>query len=199
MIRLIIATNIPSVTCLFQFLFVVFYLNFEQREKRTHLRKAAASYEADQVTLQRLSTLDGSKPPLLIINNVKDRPPDETPLQSSPKENENKTSQLRHCLISACAQRDGPGISKVRCKVVVRTNSFWKNLRERMRDITTHSAFDVVIVVLILLNTIVLAMYHHGIDPKFRQVLDYVNLVSRLGIPGLKSSIFFIIRRNLWP
>lgn len=75
----------------------------------------------------------------------------------------------------------------MQCKFVVRTNSFWKNLRERMRDITTHSAFDAVIVVLILLNTIVLALYHHGIDPKFRQVLDYVNLVSRPRIPGFKS------------
>ena len=79
----------------------------------------------------------------------------------------------------------------MQCKVVVRTNSFWKNLRDRMRDITTHSAFDAVIVVLILLNTIVLALYHHGIDPKFRQVLDYVNLVSRPRIPGFKSPLFF--------
>ena len=80
----------------------------------------------------------------------------------------------------------------MQCKVVVRTNSFWKNLRERMRDITTHSAFDAVIVVLILLNTIVLALYHHGIDPKFRQVLDYVNLVSMTKNTGIQISMIFL-------
>lgn len=47
-----------------------------------------------------------------------------------------------------------------------------------MYDITSHSTFDVIIVILILLNTIVLALYHHGIGPEFRHVLDYINLVS---------------------
>ena len=54
--------------------------------------------------------------------------------------------------------------------------------------ITSHSTFDAVIVVLILLNTVVLALYHHGINKDFRHVLDYVNLVSDTSsLPQLPS------------
>ena len=61
-----------------------------------------------------------------------------------------------------------------------------------MRDITAHPAFDAVIVVLILLNTIVLSLYHHGIDAKFRHVLDYVNLVSKTAFQHITTTYFFI-------
>ena len=66
----------------------------------------------------------------------------------------------------------------VRCYALLRVGAFFKRVRKCMNDIISHSTFDVVIVVMILLNTIVLALYYHGIHPDFRHILDYVNLVS---------------------
>ena len=62
-----------------------------------------------------------------------------------------------------------------------------------MRDIVAHSGFDVVIVVLILLNTIVLAVYHYGIDAEFRHVLDNVNLVSYC----IHDLAYFVQNKNI--
>ena len=106
------------------------------------------------MALKHLKTLDGSSPL------------------------EVKTDAIDNCLIPACTLRDSSGITKVQCNVVFREDSFIETIRQRMRVIMTHSGFDAVIVVLILLNTIVLAVYHHGIDAKFRHVLDNINLVS---------------------
>ncbi|XP_078349240.1 sodium channel protein 1 brain-like [Oculina patagonica] len=159
----------------------VVYLSYEmelcseekEREKRNYLRRTAPSYQADEETLKHLVTLDGSLPPPLKTDAVDNG----ISLDSSSNESETKGSQLHHCLIPACALRDKSGIAKVQCKVVLREDSFFKTMRQRMRDITAHSGFDAVIVVLILLNTIVLALYHHGIEAEFRHVLDIVNLV----------------------
>ena len=70
-------------------------------------------------------------------------------------------------------------MSIVTSNALLHVKSFWKKVQKCMRHITSHSTFDVVIITLIGLNTIVLALYHHGIHPQFRNVLDYVNLVSK--------------------
>lgn len=54
--------------------------------------------------------------------------------------------------------------------------------RQNIQDIVNHPAFDVIVIVLILLNTVVLATYHHGIDAQSECVLDSVNLVSEDGV-----------------
>ena len=141
------------------------------------MRRNAPSYQADEVTLKHLVTLDGTSPPVLTAD-AQDKEYKGALKNSTSNANEIKGSQLRHCLIPVCARRDGPGIRKVQCRVVLRQDSCFKTIRQRMRDITSHPGFDAVIVVLILLNTIVLAVYHHGIDPQFRHILDNVNLVS---------------------
>lgn len=141
------------------------------------MRRTAPSYQADEETLKHLVTMDGSYPPVLITDALDKETSRGASADSTTNENETKRSQLRHCLIPACALRDSSGIRKVQCQVVLREHSCFRTIRQRMRDITAHSGFDAVIVVLILLNTIVLAVYHHGIDPKFRHILDNVNLV----------------------
>ena len=142
------------------------------------MRRTAPSYQADEETLKHLVTLDGCSPPVPATDPpVKDTSQGASS-DSTSNANEIKDSKLRHCLIPVCGRRDGPGIRKVQCRVVVRQDSCFKTIRQRMRDITAHPGFDAVIVVLILLNTIVLALYHHGIDAKFRHILDNVNLVS---------------------
>lgn len=142
------------------------------------MRRTAPSYQADEETLKHVVTLDGSSPPVLTTDSPDKDTSKGTSTDSTSNANETKGSQLRHCLITVCGGRDGLGIRKVQCRVVLRQDSCFKTIRQRMRDITAHPGFDAVIVVLILLNTIVLALYHHGIDTKFRHILDYVNLVS---------------------
>lgn len=89
-------------------------------------------------------------------------------------------SELSHCLLPGCLLRERVGVSVFKSNGVLRAIAWWKGIRQGLKDLTLHSTFDVVIVTLILLNTIVLASYYHGINPEFRQVLDYVNLVSEL-------------------
>ena len=69
-------------------------------------------------------------------------------------------------------------MSTLTSSAILDVKSFWKRVRKCMRVITSHSTFDAVIVTLIVLNTIVLALYYHGIHPQFRNVLDNMNLVS---------------------
>ena len=54
---------------------------------------------------------------------------------------------------------------------------FYKPMRTGMRSIAENAAFDAVIIGIILLNTIVLALYHYGIERKFEKVLDLCNMV----------------------
>ena len=142
------------------------------------MRRNAPSYQADEETLKHLVTLDGTSPPALTADTQDKETSKGALTNSANNANEIKGSRLRHCLIPVCARREGIGIRKVQCRVVLRQDSCFKTIRQRMRDITAHPGFDAVIVVLILLNTIVLAVYHHGIDPQFRHILDNVNLVS---------------------
>ena len=46
-----------------------------------------------------------------------------------------------------------------------------------MRSVAESAAFDAVIIGIILLNTIVLALYHYGIERTFEKVLDLCNMV----------------------
>ena len=138
--------------------------------------------------MKRLIPLDGSKPPepksttidgghaVEIGDALEDGDLKEG---SSTKENEaEKRAEFSHCLLPGCVARERAGLSVSKSTGVLRVISWWKWIRQSLKDLTSHSAFDVAIVTLILLNTIVLALYHHGIDPEFRQVLDNINLVS---------------------
>ena len=168
---------------------VSYYLPFSfqksQREKRNHLRRTGASYQADEETLKRLILLDGSKPPPPKPDAVANSDSIEG---SSSKEHSDKHAKLSHCLLPGCALRRGTGASILKSNTVLQMVSCWKRIKKCMVVITSHSTFDAVIVVLILLNTVVLALYHHGINPDFRHVLDYVNLVSDVSsLPQLPS------------
>ena len=83
------------------------------------MRRNAPSYQADEVTLKHLVTLDGTSPPVLTAD-AQDKECKGALKNSTSNANEIKGSQLRHCLIPVCARRDGPGIRKVQCRVVLR-------------------------------------------------------------------------------
>ena len=54
----------------------------------------------------------------------------------------------------------------------------WPKFQRIVLKIIDHPSFELGVNAFILANTVVLAMYHHGIDEGFRQVLDILNLVS---------------------
>ncbi|XP_074632379.1 sodium channel protein 1 brain-like isoform X4 [Acropora palmata] len=173
----------------------IVYLSYEQelcsedkeRERRTLLRRTGSSYEAGKRGLRRLIALDGSQPPKAKTTTKEHRQAIEmgdiakdgevTECGSSKETTPEQRSELSHCLLPGCLLRERVGVSVCKSNGVVRAIAWWKGIRQGLKDLTSHSTFDVVIVTLILLNTIVLASYYHGINPEFRQVLDYVNLV----------------------
>ncbi|XP_015747869.1 PREDICTED: sodium channel protein 60E-like [Acropora digitifera] len=173
----------------------IVYLSYEQelcsedkeRERRTLLRRTGSSYEAGKRGLRRLIALDGSQPPKAKTTTKEHRQAIEmgdiakdgevTECGSSKETTPEQRSELRHCLLPGCLLRERVGVSVFKSNGVLRAIAWWKGIRQGLKDLTSHSTFDVVIVTLILLNTIVLASYYHGINPEFRQVLDYVNLV----------------------
>lgn len=157
--------GVVSICVLVSYLLVVSFNS--QREKRNLLRQTGPSYPADKETLRRLVRLDGSSPPA-----AKEELIDKA---HGAKE---KETDAHRCLLPVCALRERTGVNDVQCSVFMRMCNFLQKVRQWMYDITSHSTFDVIIVILILLNTIVLALYHHGIGPEFRHVLDYINLVS---------------------
>lgn len=72
------------------------------------------------------------------------------------------------CLQRACSK----------CVACLNKLPFFKPLRKSMRAIAASALFDAVIVGIILMNTVVLALYHHGINKSFEKVLDLANMVS---------------------
>lgn len=138
--------------------------------------------------MRRLIALDGSQSPKAKTTTNEHRQAIEmgdiakdgevTECGSSKETTPEQRSELSHCLLPGCLLRERVGVSVFKSNGVVRAIAWWKGIRQGLKDLTSHSTFDVVIVTLIMLNTIVLASYYHGINPEFRQVLDYVNLVS---------------------
>ena len=62
---------------------------------------------------------------------------------------------------------------------LVSTTSCWEDFRKWMFKCVTHPYFESLIMSFIMMNTIVLALYHHQIDPSFSRILDISNQVSR--------------------
>lgn len=65
-----------------------------------------------------------------------------------------------------------------KCVTCLNTLPFFKPLRKCMRAIAESALFDAVIVGIILMNTVVLALYHYGISKSFEKILDLSNMVS---------------------
>ena len=68
-------------------------------------------------------------------------------------------------------------LSKAKCETCLNKLPFFKPMRKGMRAVAESAAFDAVIICIILLNTIVLALYHHGIGRSFEKILDLCNMV----------------------
>ena len=118
-------------------------------------RRTGCSYQADERTLKRLILLDRNR-----------TPPSEDEAKDADSNAEKRRKARRH-------------LNKETSKALPHMKSCWKMVRKCMQQITSHPAFDVVILLLIVLNTVVLAMYYHGIPAQFRRVLDILNWVSK--------------------
>ena len=130
-------------------------------------RRTGCSYQAHERMLNRLILLDRNQ-----------RPPSEDEAKDAGS-NASKRRESLHHILSARVLTQRPETNKVTSKVLSHIKSCWKMVRKCMQQITSHPAFDVVILLLIVLNTVVLAMYYHGIPAQFRRVLDILNWVSK--------------------
>ena len=130
-------------------------------------RRTGCSYQAHERMLNRLILLDRNQ-----------RPPSEDEAKDAGS-NASKRRESLHHILSARVLTQRPETNKVTSKVLSHIKSCWKMVRKCMQQITSHPAFDVVILLLIVLNTVVLAMYYHGISAQFRRVLDILNWVSK--------------------
>ena len=130
-------------------------------------RRTGCSYQAHERMLNRIILLDRNQPP---------------PSEDEAKDADSNASKRResfHHILSARVLTQRSETNKVTSKVLSHIKSCWKMVRKCMQQITSHPAFDVVILLLIVLNTVVLAMYYHGIPAQFRRVLDILNWVSK--------------------
>ena len=130
-------------------------------------RRTGCSYQADEQTLKRLILLDRNR-----------TPPSEDEAKDSDS-NADTRRKPRHHLLTCRVLTKRSETNKVTSKALPHMKSCWKMVRKCMHQITSHSAFDLVILLLIVLNTVVLAMYYHGIPAQFRRVLDILNWVSK--------------------
>ena len=135
-------------------------------------RRTGCSYQADKQTLKRLILLDRNRRP---SSGEEANEYGNVPTDSHAE----KHSESRHHLITGRVLTQRSEKTKVTSKVMSHLKSCWKMVRKCMHKITSHSAFDLVILLLIVLNTVVLAMYYHGIPAQFRRVLDILNWVSK--------------------
>ena len=130
-------------------------------------RRTGCSYQAHERMLNRLILLDRNQPP---------------PSEDEAKDADSNASKRRvslHHILSARILTQRSETNKVTSKFLSHIKSCWKMVRKCMQQITSHPAFDLVILLLIVLNTVVLAMYYHGIPAQFRRVLDILNWVSK--------------------
>lgn len=122
--------------------------------QRKQNKKKAWSYTADQDTLQRIEPLERHL-----------YPPDYE--EEEEEEDENQTN-ANEGLIS------GSQITNPICE----RNSWFKILHIKMSKFVERPIFDGIVTGLILLNTVVLSMYYHGMSAQLEFVLDVLNAVS---------------------
>ena len=137
------------------------------------LKKTAASYTADSDTLKVLKPLrklGKTKGAMVEVTQtvciVTEVPKVE---QGDARNQQSLIGRVQKCLRFA----------KTKCDTCLNKLPFVKPLRKRMRTVAECAVFDAVIIGVILLNTIVLALYHHGIEKKFEKVLDLCNMVCK--------------------
>ena len=136
------------------------------------MKKTAFSYIADSDTLKILK-------PLRKLNKTKGAMVEVIQtaciVTEVPKVEQTDSSTNQSSLVGRV--RNCCHYAKTRCETCFDRLPFLKPLRKGMRSVAECAAFDGVIIGVILLNTIVLALYHHGIEKSFERVLDLCNMV----------------------
>ena len=134
------------------------------------MKKTAVCYTADSDTLKNLKPLRKSRKAttamseMVMVTDVDQGSTEGRDYSHRP----GLVERILACLHAA----------KTKCDICLDSVPFWSPLRQRMRNVTEYAAFDAVIIGVIMLNTIVLGLYHHGIEKSFENVLDMCNLVS---------------------
>lgn len=172
MTDILILRTITYLLCLV-FLYTIhlrFAFFFQERRKEL-MKKTAASYTADSGTLKNLR-------PLRIISNTKEAKVEVTQttciVTDVPDVENGRTSNQTTLVERVC---ECFRYVKTECETCLSRIPLLMSIRKRMRTVAECAAFDAVIMGVIMLNTIVLALYHHGIEKKFEKVLDLCNMV----------------------
>ena len=166
MTDILILRTITNLLCLY----LRFAFFFQERRKEL-MKKTAASYTADSGTfknLRPLRKLRKTKEAMAEVTQTACIVTDVPDIENGHKSNQ-KTLVERVC---ECFR-----FVNTKCETCLGRIPFVKSLRKRMRTVAECAAFDAVIIGVIMLNTIVLALYHHGIEKKFEKVLDLCNMV----------------------
>ncbi|XP_031569259.1 sodium channel protein 60E-like, partial [Actinia tenebrosa] len=141
-----------------------------QRRKE---KKVAVSYPADEETLRTLRPIDNSVGALLRA------------IKAMRLEQEAQAKQRSHSLArkdSVLKSIGTKGTFKDVLDEKLKNYSFtqdmrkWPKFQRFLLKMIDHPSFELVVNAFILGNTVVLALYHHGIDEGFRQILDILNL-----------------------
>ncbi|XP_031570121.1 sodium channel protein 60E-like [Actinia tenebrosa] len=127
----------------------------DEEVRRKQNKKKAMSYSADQDTLRRLEPLERHL-----------YPPDYEEEEEEKEHDEDETN-AHEALIG------GSQISNSSCE----RNGRLKILHSKMSKFVERPLFDGIVTALILLNTVVLSMYYHGMSPDLELVLDILNAI----------------------
>lgn len=144
-----------------------------QERRKEFLKKTAASYIADSDTLkilkplQKLSKTRGAMAEVTQAACIVTEVPE---IQQGDTSNQRSLAET----VLTCFQH-----TKTTCDTCLNKLPFFKPMRKGMRTVAESAAFDAVIIGVILLNTIVLALYHHGIESSFEKILDLCNMVRK--------------------
>ena len=142
-----------------------------QERRKELLKKTAASYIADDDTLKILK-------PLKKLSKTKGAMAEVTQavciVTEVPEIQQGDTSNRRSLAetVLTCFQH-----TQAACDSCFNKLPCFKPMRKGMRSIAESAVFDAVIIGIILLNTIVLALYHYGIERTFEKTLDLCNMV----------------------
>ncbi|KAJ7374231.1 hypothetical protein OS493_007307 [Desmophyllum pertusum] len=142
-----------------------------QERKKELFKKTAACYTADSDTLavlkplQKLSKTAGAMIEVTQAACIVTEVPE---VQQGDTSNQRSLAET----VLACFQ-----LAKTKGETCLNKLPFFKPMRKCMRTIAEWAAFDAIIIGIILMNTIVLALYHHGIEKSFERVLDLCNMV----------------------
>jgi hypothetical protein len=149
------------------------FLSFQSVQRRK-VKKVAVTYPADEETLRTLRPIDNSVgEQIFAIKALR--------LEREAQIKSNSRLKRQDSVFKTIGTK---GTFKDVLDEKLKNDSFrkdmryWPQFQRILLKMTDHPSFELAVNAFILANTVVLALYHHGIQKDFKQVLDILNLVG---------------------